>query len=300
MNEDQTRTEIESALQAVLADERFAAAPRMSAFLAYVVGQTLDGAAERIKAYTIGVDALGKPESFDPQGDPSVRVLANRLRASLEDYHRRHPEARPIIEMRRGGYRPLFLSGREASTECPADEAAVPSRPRPPVPLVRLAGTHRPGSLAAQLDAVAGSLLARCRGIGVVRRTTRETTLWPEDYDLLFETIKLAEGRRVEVQLVRTKDDTIVHSATVHLAPGHETPDADEAEVPARALALVEAFVSEFAEPHGVLVRDYRRRGELSPYIVGWLAREPRARSVRPPSSPAVAPPRERRVLVTD
>jgi len=81
----------------------------MSAFLRYVVEQTLIGNTRRIKAFTVGIEALGKPASFDPQTDPSVRVLAKRLRSSLDTYYLQNPETKVFIEMKPGSYVPKFL-----------------------------------------------------------------------------------------------------------------------------------------------------------------------------------------------
>lgn len=104
-----TADAIRSALDNVLSDSKFSASPQMSAFLSYVVHETMAGNADRIKAYTVAVDALGKPTSFDPQNDPSVRVLANRLRASLKNYYANNPEQALFIELYRGSYVPHFI-----------------------------------------------------------------------------------------------------------------------------------------------------------------------------------------------
>lgn len=40
-----------------------------------------------LKEYTIGVEVFGKSPDFDPQGDSTVRVAANRLRTELEKYY---------------------------------------------------------------------------------------------------------------------------------------------------------------------------------------------------------------------
>ncbi len=101
--------DVDRALASILADDKFAAAPQMSAFLAYVVKQTLRGEADRIKAYTVAVDALGKPATFDPQNDPSVRVLAKRLRSSIEQYYARTQGHLVIIELKSGSYKPRFV-----------------------------------------------------------------------------------------------------------------------------------------------------------------------------------------------
>jgi len=84
----------------------------MSAFLSYVVTQTLNGNGNRIKAYTIGVDALGKPGSFDAQDDPSVRVLALRLRRALSSIYDSEQPSEVVIEIRLGSYVPDFYRVR--------------------------------------------------------------------------------------------------------------------------------------------------------------------------------------------
>jgi len=102
-------TDVTSALDAILTTDKFLASPQMSAFLRYVVEQTLIGNTRRIKAFTVGIEALGKPASFDPQTDPSVRVLAKRLRSSLDTYYVQNPETMVFIEMKPGSYVPKFL-----------------------------------------------------------------------------------------------------------------------------------------------------------------------------------------------
>jgi hypothetical protein len=99
---------IRAELDRVLAERRFSGAPQMSAFLSYIVDQTLIGDADRIKAFSVGVDALGKPDSFDAQADPSVRVLALRLRRTLAMMYDNLDDCKAIIELRVGTYVPAF------------------------------------------------------------------------------------------------------------------------------------------------------------------------------------------------
>lgn len=101
--------QIIDALNAVLESDKFTAAPQMSAFLKYVVEQAASGNMTRIKAYTVAIDALGKPDSFDPQNDPVVRVLAGRLRAALASYYESNPDTELRITMRPGSYVPSFV-----------------------------------------------------------------------------------------------------------------------------------------------------------------------------------------------
>jgi len=128
INEDQT-TQIEgadvtAALNGILTTDKFSASPQMSAFLKYVVEQTLMGNTRRIKAFTVGIEALGKSPSFDPQTDPSVRVLAKRLRSSLDTYYEQNPTTPIFIEMKPGSYIPKFILRSEMTSTSDSQNAA--------------------------------------------------------------------------------------------------------------------------------------------------------------------------------
>ncbi len=110
------------ALEAILTSEKFVAAPQMSAFLRYVVEQAASGNQFRIKAYTVAVDALGKPDTFDPQNDPVVRVLAGRLRSSLTAYYENRPDEDVVIEMKPGSYVPVFVLKNSKASETSTDD----------------------------------------------------------------------------------------------------------------------------------------------------------------------------------
>ena len=97
------------ALQEILSSKKFSSSPQMSAFLSYVVKETLKGNSSRIKAFTIAIDGLGKPDSFDPQRDPSVRVLAKRLRDSLDAYYAENSNPNLTIKLNPGSYIPHFI-----------------------------------------------------------------------------------------------------------------------------------------------------------------------------------------------
>jgi hypothetical protein len=110
---------IRAELERLLADRHFSGARQMSAFLRYIVTETLDGNAERIKAYTVGVDALGKPHDFDAQSDPSVRVLALRLRKTLAAVYEDCPVCHARIALTVGCYVPEFYQ-RDAPWPLPS------------------------------------------------------------------------------------------------------------------------------------------------------------------------------------
>ena len=82
---------------------------RLKSFLRFVVEETLAGRADRLKAYTIALEVLGRDESFDPQNDPVVRMEAGKLRRRLERYYLGAGRDDPVrIEIPKGGYAPTF------------------------------------------------------------------------------------------------------------------------------------------------------------------------------------------------
>src|ERR1044072_5217180 len=101
--------EIRAALQRMIVSDVFSRSPQLGAFLRFVVEAVLHGRAERIKAYTIGVEVLRRDTKFDPQLDPIVRVEATRLRRTIERYYA-GPGASDsvIIDLPRGSYVPVF------------------------------------------------------------------------------------------------------------------------------------------------------------------------------------------------
>jgi hypothetical protein len=55
--------------------------------LHYLAEKTLTGEADRLKEYTIGLEAFGKPPSYDPRHDSIVRLQVGRLRQKLASYY---------------------------------------------------------------------------------------------------------------------------------------------------------------------------------------------------------------------
>src|SRR6185369_1227815 len=55
--------------------------------LLYLADKTISGEADRLKEYTIGLEAFGKPDSYDPRHDSIVRLQIGRLRQKLTAYY---------------------------------------------------------------------------------------------------------------------------------------------------------------------------------------------------------------------
>ena len=115
---------IEAELNRLLGEKRFAGAPQLSRFLRYTVTETLEGRGDRIKAYTVGVDALGKPYTFDAQNDPSVRVLALRLRKTLVAMYDSDQMRHAVVSFKVGNYTPEFYRASNRVTQSPFSSAS--------------------------------------------------------------------------------------------------------------------------------------------------------------------------------
>jgi len=119
---------VDAELERVLATPEFGRSARLSAFLRYVVGETLAGRADRLKAFAIARDIFGRGETFDPQGDTIVRVEAGRLRRLLERYYLTAGRDDPvIIEIPKGGYAATFRYQTGRVADDPPDTVAAAS-----------------------------------------------------------------------------------------------------------------------------------------------------------------------------
>lgn len=135
-----TPDEIRSALAAALASPEFLSAPQLRAFLDFIVRATLDGETDKLKGYTIAVEALGRAESFNPVTDPIVRVEAARLRRRLDKYYGGSGVAETVrIGIPKGNYAPEFYrvpppkeAGPGADAGPSNQKASVVDLPLPP------------------------------------------------------------------------------------------------------------------------------------------------------------------------
>ncbi|HWR54708.1 MAG TPA: hypothetical protein VN428_26610 [Bryobacteraceae bacterium] len=96
-------------LQRVIRSDAFRNSDSLRHLVAYLGEKSLVNPGEDVKEYTIGIEACGKPESYDPQKDASVRVQMGRLRHKLEEYYATEGAADPIVlELPKGRFVILF------------------------------------------------------------------------------------------------------------------------------------------------------------------------------------------------
>ena len=96
-------------LERVLGSVTFRGAERSRSLLRFIVEEALQGRADRLKDYTLGSEALGRGEQFDPRTDPIARVEASRLRSRLDVYYATDGLSDSVrISLPKGGYAPVF------------------------------------------------------------------------------------------------------------------------------------------------------------------------------------------------
>jgi hypothetical protein len=104
--------------------------------LTYLTEKSLAGEADDLKEYTVGIDAFGKPASYDPRQESVVRMHVARLRQKLAEYYRTDGIDDPIlVDLPKGGFKMTF-EPRPAPAAQPQAAAPVLDKPasrRPPM-----------------------------------------------------------------------------------------------------------------------------------------------------------------------
>ena len=110
METEESREEaIRRELELVLSSAGFARNERQSQFLRFLVDRHLEGTDSELKESVIAVEVFGREPGYDPKLDGIVRTEAIRLRARLDKYYQGEGSQDPlIIELPKGGYRPVF------------------------------------------------------------------------------------------------------------------------------------------------------------------------------------------------
>src|SRR5437016_1585617 len=104
-HEEITRAEVER----ILHSETFRNSDALRRLLKFLCDKTLAGEADQLKEYSVGIDALGKPDSYDPRQDSVVRIQVARLRQKLTEYYRIEGKDDPIIvELPKGRFKLIF------------------------------------------------------------------------------------------------------------------------------------------------------------------------------------------------
>jgi hypothetical protein len=155
------RKRVEKAeLGALLASGIFAKSPSLARLLNYVCQMHWEGKEHQLKEYNLGVEALGRPDGFDPSTNAIVRVEAHRLRERLKKYYEGEGAShRVAIVLQPGSYVPHFVWNGEPPED---SEELIPTATRLiPVATLGAAGLEQ---VDRARDLPAGRALAMRRG----------------------------------------------------------------------------------------------------------------------------------------
>ena len=81
-------TEPSHQIERILKSDTFRGSAVLRRLLKFLADKAVAGEADELKEYSIGVDAFGKPPTYDPRSDAIVRLQVGRLRQKLGEYYR--------------------------------------------------------------------------------------------------------------------------------------------------------------------------------------------------------------------
>lgn len=100
---------IRTELERIVSSEGFSGSPRLQQLLTYIVTETIEGRADRIKGLSIAQDVYGQVDPEAARTSTVVSVEARRLRRKLSDYYLGVGANAPIvIEIPKGAFVPIF------------------------------------------------------------------------------------------------------------------------------------------------------------------------------------------------
>jgi hypothetical protein len=113
---DEARAQIER----LAASKTFETSEVHRRLLHYLAEKSLAGEGDRLKEYIVGLEAFGKPSTYDPKQDSIVRLQVSRLRQKLAVYYQNEANGdNVLISLPKGGFK-LNFEPRAASPAEPA------------------------------------------------------------------------------------------------------------------------------------------------------------------------------------
>lgn len=110
-------TQLQEQLQKITNSDDFINKPKMRKLLEYIITEYIEGRADQLKGYNIGIDVFEQGDNFDPDQNALVRINVGRLRRLLKLYYLEDGKNDSLkIEIPKGKYIP-FVTAIEVQTE---------------------------------------------------------------------------------------------------------------------------------------------------------------------------------------
>jgi len=133
---------ITAEVERILESNTFRNSEALRRLLKFLTEKMLSGEADHLKEYSVGIDALGKPSTYDPRHDSTVRIQVGRLRLKLAEYYRTEgKDDRWIVDLPKGRFKliceasPAVVAADgayTAETVTPANPSAAIGKSRRP------------------------------------------------------------------------------------------------------------------------------------------------------------------------
>lgn len=100
---------LQTQIQRILQSKAFRTSEVQRNLLAYLAEKSISGTADNLKEYIVGLDVFGKPASYDPRQESTVRMHVGRLRQKLAEYYRSEGIDDPVVvDLPKGGFKVTF------------------------------------------------------------------------------------------------------------------------------------------------------------------------------------------------
>jgi hypothetical protein len=124
-------SKLEMQVERVLRSETLRTSEALRRLLRFLADKVLSGEADQLKEYSVAIDGLGKPSTYDARQDSTVRIQMGRLRRKLAEYYQTEGKDDPVvIELPRGRFKLSFEEHQPYAyaTAVSVTEARPPSR----------------------------------------------------------------------------------------------------------------------------------------------------------------------------
>jgi hypothetical protein len=174
-----TNQAFETQVERILESEAFRNSDALRRLLRFLADKVLSGEGDQLKEYSVAIDGLGKPATYDVRQDSTVRIQVGRLRRKLAEYYQTEGKDDAfIVDLPKGHFK----------LKCEA-------RPLPVVsPVASVHGRVVPLLSAALLLALVWGIYSTVRFWRIQESTGAYRAMWTTDLDQLWQ--PFLEGRR--------------------------------------------------------------------------------------------------------